>query len=246
MDKELPWYKFSPNEWLSGIISLQTFEVQGFFVSLCAIYWKNNCKLTLKELQKRLRLNDSSVQKYAKELKSEGLITLRRNRVTVKFLDEQYQEFMSKKQRLSEAGRRGGKRSKPPRSQAEARLKPPLSQAEATPKHKEGEKETEKEGEGEKETEKEGEGEKKQVVINPPTPPDYILFFEGKNCHVAENEQWFFKQCYDSYTPEFLIHCIRICKRKKEGRVYRGALHTVMESERQKFNAADLVKEKSA
>lgn len=44
MAKDLPYFKFIVNEWITGDITLEDLNVQGLFINLCAWYWQGqNC-----------------------------------------------------------------------------------------------------------------------------------------------------------------------------------------------------------
>ena len=47
MAKELPYFRFYPSEWLEGDITLENEKTQGFFMLLCAWYWKKDCLIDL-------------------------------------------------------------------------------------------------------------------------------------------------------------------------------------------------------
>ena len=63
MAKELPYFKFFPSEYLQGSITLEDYEVQGFFINLCALYWNRDCDLCLKHVNKRLIRENENAQK---------------------------------------------------------------------------------------------------------------------------------------------------------------------------------------
>ena len=43
---ELPYFKFFPNQWLTGTIAFQEIEVQGAFIRVCCFYWSKGCKVS--------------------------------------------------------------------------------------------------------------------------------------------------------------------------------------------------------
>ena len=45
--KELPYFKFYCNEWITGNITFLDYETQGLFINLCAFYWSKNGSLKL-------------------------------------------------------------------------------------------------------------------------------------------------------------------------------------------------------
>ena len=52
---ELPYFKFRPDEWFTGDITMEEFELQGIFVNVIALYWKKDCNITLGKLKRRYR-----------------------------------------------------------------------------------------------------------------------------------------------------------------------------------------------
>ena len=127
MAKELPFFKFNATEWLTGNISYEDYEVQGYFIRLCAEYWNRNNKLTVDDANKRLR-NETILN----ELTEKNYIKVKRKRIFISFLDEERESINAKRLKLSQAGRKGG-----------------LSSASARLKHKEIDKEVEVEEEKE-------------------------------------------------------------------------------------------------
>lgn len=140
MAKELPFYKFTATEWLTGDISFEDFDVQGLFISVCATYWAQDCQITLARLKQRLR-NASSEQ--WQRLIDGNYIKVKGDNVSIKFLDEQIEELSGQHKKKVEAGRKGG----------QASVKQRLSIAEPTVNHKDIDIEEEQEVEKEKEKE---------------------------------------------------------------------------------------------
>jgi len=105
MAKELPYYKFSPGEWLRGDITLCSFEAQGVFISLCSYYWMKDCSMSLANAKLRFRGNEASVE----ELVSMGIIELDKDdNIIIKFLDEQMSEFLNISEKRAKSGSLGG------------------------------------------------------------------------------------------------------------------------------------------
>jgi hypothetical protein len=55
MAKELPYFRFTVQDWQNGKISLESYELQGLFISVCGYYWINDCSITMAMLKKRFR-----------------------------------------------------------------------------------------------------------------------------------------------------------------------------------------------
>lgn len=123
MAKELPFFKFHSNEWLTGDITFEPYDIQGIFIHVCSTYWSQDCSITLARLKKRLS-----------NVKEENWITLidsgyikisKKDEVSISFLDEQINELAEQRKKKVEAGRKGGL----------AKRKQRLSTTKATLKH---------------------------------------------------------------------------------------------------------------
>lgn len=123
MAKELPFFKFTANEWLTGDIYFEDFDIQGLFSSVCATYWSKDCNITLTKLKQRL--SNAKANQWQR-LVDGGYIKVDDDNVSISFLDEQIQELSAQRMKKVEAGRKGGKAS----------VKQRLSNAKASVKHK--------------------------------------------------------------------------------------------------------------
>ena len=119
MAKELPYFKFFPAEWLLGRISDETDNIQGTFIKVCAVYWHENCSITIDNLYRKC--HKSKVE----ALVNRNYITVEDGIVIIEFLDEQFSELTDLSDRRSNAGRKGG----------QAKVKQTLSKRQANPKH---------------------------------------------------------------------------------------------------------------
>ena len=111
MNNELPYFKFFPNDWILGEITLLDYGVQGIFTNICAIYWSRGCDLSVDKLGKRIRDDGKpGLSRALSQLKNEGIIEVNEEGVIrIKFLDEQYMNLESTHRKRSAAGRKGGK-----------------------------------------------------------------------------------------------------------------------------------------
>jgi len=118
MAKELPYFRFTAQEWQNGDISLESYELKGLFIDICAYYWIKDCSITLAMLQKRY----SNVQDLLKVLIDLQIIKVENNDeyVTINFLNEQFDILSEARKRRQEAGSKGGKKK---RSNAKAMQK---------------------------------------------------------------------------------------------------------------------------
>lgn len=106
MAKELPYFRFTVQDWQNGKISLESFELQGLFISVCGYYWINDCSLTLAMLEKKF----SNATTLLKQLIELGIIKHenRHDKIQIEFLNTQY-DLLSEKRKLRQlAGSKGG------------------------------------------------------------------------------------------------------------------------------------------
>jgi len=118
MAKELPYFRFTAFQWLNDDISMESYELKGLFIDICAWYWFKDCSIDLATLNKRFK----DAIKQVNELIELGILKTESTDfiVRIDFLDEQYDLLSEKRQKYVEAGRIGGlKRS----SNAKATLK---------------------------------------------------------------------------------------------------------------------------
>jgi len=97
MAKELPYFKFFCSEWTDGDITLEDFEVQGLFISICSYYWSSACEVSLQKLKKRFRNQDKNINYLLKT----GIIKKKSKDISINFLDEQWVERQEKSTRNS-------------------------------------------------------------------------------------------------------------------------------------------------
>jgi|TARA_R100000084_G_scaffold42575_2_gene17388 hypothetical protein len=112
MAKELPFFRFNVSEWLTGNIAYESYEIQGLFIKVCCEYWNRKNCLTIQDIKKRTKED----QKIDYLIQNKFLVK-KRDKISIKFLDEEKKEILEKSLKLSIAGRKGGL------SKAKARLK---------------------------------------------------------------------------------------------------------------------------
>ena len=106
MAKELPYFRFTVQEWQNGNISLERYELQGLFISVCGFYWLQDCNITLTILKKKF--NNATI--LLQELIDLGILKheSRRDKIDIVFLNNQY-DLLSEKRKLRQvAGSKGG------------------------------------------------------------------------------------------------------------------------------------------
>lgn len=107
MAKELPYFRFTSQEWQNGNISLESYELKGLFIDICAYYWVQNCSITLAMLDKRFR-NAKELLKQLIELEIIKVDKDNQN-IEILFLNEQFDMLYEARKRRQEAGSKGGK-----------------------------------------------------------------------------------------------------------------------------------------
>lgn len=135
MAKELPYYQFEPAEYLAGDIMLCSLEAQGLFAVVKSLYWQKDCDLNTKQVLKRFKGSEGLIE----ELTEESVLKVDYDgRISISFLDEQYEQLKTRRNKLSAAGKKGRD------SQIQATPKPSPSHPQATPKHLEEKRKEEK------------------------------------------------------------------------------------------------------
>jgi len=90
MAKELPYFKFEPNQWENGNIQCCSVEARSLFIDLCCMYWSRLGELKYAlALQKLCRGNADVLQ----ELCNNEIIEINEGLISIKFLDEQIEEI---------------------------------------------------------------------------------------------------------------------------------------------------------
>lgn len=99
MAKDLPYFKFFTSEWLDGDISLESYELQGLFISICSYYWSNECQVEYSKLLKKFK----GVEQQIDSLLQSNIIKLIDNNLSISFLNEQRDERKSRSDKSKEA-----------------------------------------------------------------------------------------------------------------------------------------------
>ena len=110
MSKELPYFRFYPDEYLTGNITLEDEQTQGLFIEICCWYWKKDCIIDIEFIKKRLINAKAMLEQCLNNLiKAEILKENDEGGININFLDEQYDLLNESRQRRVTAGRLGGK-----------------------------------------------------------------------------------------------------------------------------------------
>lgn len=106
MAKDLPYFRFTVQDWQNGKISLERYELQGLFISVCGYYWINDCNITMAMLQKKF----SNAKALLGELVELGILKheIKHDKIKIDFLLTQQQLLSEKRKRRQDAGSKGG------------------------------------------------------------------------------------------------------------------------------------------
>ncbi len=90
MAKELPFFKFEPNQWENGNIQMLSREDKGLFIDLCSMYWSRLGDVPFKlAIQKLCNGNATAFD----SLCDENIIELIDGNIYIDFLSEQLESF---------------------------------------------------------------------------------------------------------------------------------------------------------
>lgn len=106
MSKELPYFKFFVNEWITGDITLEDFEAQGLFINICAYYWSKNCRISFTNAKRKFK--NASETSFQSLIDSKIIKVGKDDLLIISFLDEQNIERNRLSKTNSENGKKGG------------------------------------------------------------------------------------------------------------------------------------------
>ena len=90
MAKELPYFKFEPNQWENGNIQIFNHQEKGVFMDLCSMYWSRLGDLHFKLAVGKICNGNATV---LQSLCDEQIIEVIDGKIFIKFLSEQLSEF---------------------------------------------------------------------------------------------------------------------------------------------------------
>ena len=106
--KELPYFKYFPDEWINGDVTLLPFDLQGIFINVCGYYWKRNCSIAITKLKLRY---STVIEKQWQTLIDSGVMKIdSKNNVIIAFLDEQWNDLQSERDQKVYAGKLGAEK----------------------------------------------------------------------------------------------------------------------------------------
>ena len=100
MAKELPYFKFEPNQWENGNIQICSKEDKGLFIDVCCMYWSRLGELPFKlVIQKLCNGNANALQ----GLIDAEIIGINNDLILIDFLDNQLNEFQETSEKRANA-----------------------------------------------------------------------------------------------------------------------------------------------
>jgi len=90
MAKELPYFKFEPNQWENGNIQMCSNKDKGLFIELCCMYWSRLGDVPLKLAVNKLCAGNATA---FDSLIKENIFTVIDELICIDFLNEQLGEF---------------------------------------------------------------------------------------------------------------------------------------------------------
>lgn len=120
MAKNLPYFKFITSDWLTGDITFEDLCTQGLFINICALYWQRDGRLTVEEINHRYKNPDLLKTLIGRYIK------VKTGNISIKFLDEQFEETEYISKRNSENGKKGGRPKSTPKDDLKSGLHNPL------------------------------------------------------------------------------------------------------------------------
>ena len=111
---ELPYFKFFPNQWITGSVAFMDLETQGAFIKTCCFYWSKGCDVPRNQLKQ-------IIPNHYDRLLKVGLLKIVNDKISIKWLDEQYDERKKSHLKRVNAGRKGGKATQNKQSSSNAK-----------------------------------------------------------------------------------------------------------------------------
>lgn len=116
MAKELPFFKFEPNQWENGNIQMLSREDKGLFIDLCSMYWSRLGDVPSKlAIQKLCGGNATALN----SLCDEKIIEVLDGNIFIKFLSEQLNEFEDVSKQNSKNAREGWEKRRKQKEESE-------------------------------------------------------------------------------------------------------------------------------
>lgn len=127
MAKELPFFKFEPNQWDNGNIQMLSREDKGLFIDLCSIYWSRLGDVPLKLAVQKLCAGNATA---LNSLCEENIIEVIDGNIFIKFLSEQLSEFEDISKQNSKNAKDGWEKRRKQKEESERNATASKSQSE--------------------------------------------------------------------------------------------------------------------
>lgn len=116
MAKELPYFKFEPNQWENGNIQMLSREDKGLFIDLCSMYWSRLGDVPVKLATQKLCAGNATA---LNSLCDEKIIEILDGNIFIKFLSEQLNEFEDTSKKNSKNAREGWEKRRKQKEESE-------------------------------------------------------------------------------------------------------------------------------
>jgi len=116
MAKELPFFKFEPNQWENGNIQMLSREDKGLFMDLCSMYWSRLGDVPLKLAVQKLCAGNATA---LNPLCDEKIIEVLEGNIFIKFLSEQLNEFEDTSKQNSKNAKEGWEKRRKQKEESE-------------------------------------------------------------------------------------------------------------------------------
>lgn len=127
MAKELPYFKFEPNQWENGNIQMLSREDKGLFMDLCSMYWSRLGDVPLKLAVQKLCAGNATA---LNPLCDEKIIEVIEGNIFIKFLSEQLNEFEDVSKQNSKNAKEGWEKRRKLKEESERNATALKSQSE--------------------------------------------------------------------------------------------------------------------
>jgi hypothetical protein len=130
MAKELPYFKFEPNQWENGNIQICTHEEKGVFIDLCSMYWSRLGDVSFKLAVQKLCGGNATALHSLCENK---IIEVIDENIYINYLSEQLNDFEDTSKKNSKNAKEGWikRRLSKDKSEHNATAKQPQSERNA-------------------------------------------------------------------------------------------------------------------
>lgn len=128
MAKELPYFKFEPNQWDNGNIQMLSKEDKGLFIDLCSMYWSRLGDVPLKLAMQKLCAGNATA---LNSLCDEKIIEVFDGNIFIKFLSEQLNEFEDTSKQNSKNAKEGWVKRRKQREESDRNATASIPQCES-------------------------------------------------------------------------------------------------------------------